>query len=151
MNFAYIVQSECKKYWWTRIQCICDSNWTCLPLYFLFFSKLPTRNTLVGWAYQGSMGSNDHVAKREKEEWTCTRCTLINQPMRKACDACLTPRPELEYTTPLIWTNVVVRKAILITFRAGVIDPWFRNTLYPVMTRGDFVQVSLTKKGQCCK
>uniref|UniRef100_A0A674C1R1 Endonuclease 8-like 3 n=1 Tax=Salmo trutta TaxID=8032 RepID=A0A674C1R1_SALTR len=58
-------------------------------------SKLPTRNTLVGWAYQGSMGSNDHVAKREEEEWACQLCTLINQPMSKACDACLTPRPEL--------------------------------------------------------
>ncbi|CAB1337367.1 unnamed protein product [Coregonus sp. 'balchen'] len=58
-------------------------------------SKLPTRNTLVGWAYQSSMSSNDHMAKREEEEWACQLCTLINQPMSKACDACLTPRPEL--------------------------------------------------------
>ncbi|KAJ8015446.1 hypothetical protein DPEC_G00026200 [Dallia pectoralis] len=58
-------------------------------------SKLPTRNSLVGWAYQGDMGRNDHVAKKEEEEWACQLCTLINQPSSKACDACLTPRPEI--------------------------------------------------------
>uniref|UniRef100_A0A3P8YYX9 Endonuclease 8-like 3 n=1 Tax=Esox lucius TaxID=8010 RepID=A0A3P8YYX9_ESOLU len=58
-------------------------------------SKLPTRNTSVGWTYQGDMSSNDHVAKKEEEEWACQLCTLINQPRSKACDACLTPRPEV--------------------------------------------------------
>ncbi|KAL0974315.1 hypothetical protein UPYG_G00218720 [Umbra pygmaea] len=65
-------------------------------------SKLPTRNSLVGWAYQSSMsgyqgnvGSNDQVAQREEEEWACPLCTLVNQPRNKACEACLSPRPQL--------------------------------------------------------
>ncbi|XP_076005259.1 endonuclease 8-like 3 [Genypterus blacodes] len=55
-------------------------------------SKLPVRNSLIGWAYNG--GTSDNVAKREEEDWACKLCTLINQPAAKACDACLTPRPE---------------------------------------------------------
>ncbi|KAL2089204.1 hypothetical protein ACEWY4_016103 [Coilia grayii] len=57
-------------------------------------SKLPTRNTLIGWAYQGS-GTSDHVGKKEEEEWACHLCTLINRPINKSCEACLTPRPEV--------------------------------------------------------
>ncbi|XP_076144311.1 endonuclease 8-like 3 [Alosa pseudoharengus] len=60
----------------------------------LNISKLPTRNTLIGWAYQGG-GTNDHVAKKEEEEWACNLCTLINRPISKSCEACLTPRPEV--------------------------------------------------------
>ncbi|XP_029918359.1 endonuclease 8-like 3 isoform X2 [Myripristis murdjan] len=55
-------------------------------------SKLPVRNSLIGWAWKE--GTNHHVAKREEEEWACQLCTLINQPAAKACDACLSPRPE---------------------------------------------------------
>ncbi|XP_020500742.2 endonuclease 8-like 3 isoform X1 [Labrus bergylta] len=55
-------------------------------------SKLPVRNSLIGWAY--SDRTNDSVAKKEEEDWACQLCTLINQPASKACDACLTPRPE---------------------------------------------------------
>ncbi|XP_051716439.1 endonuclease 8-like 3 [Ctenopharyngodon idella] len=57
-------------------------------------SKLPTRNSLIGWAYQGGMSNNDDVAKREEEEWACSLCTLINRPINKYCDACMSPRPE---------------------------------------------------------
>ncbi|XP_039520416.1 endonuclease 8-like 3 isoform X2 [Pimephales promelas] len=57
-------------------------------------SKLPTRNSLIGWAYQGGMSNNDDVAKREEEEWACSLCTLINRPVNKNCDACMSPRPE---------------------------------------------------------
>ncbi|CAM4614963.1 unnamed protein product [Leuciscus chuanchicus] len=57
-------------------------------------SKLPTRNSLIGWAYQGAMSNNDDVAKREEEEWACSLCTLINRPINKYCDACMSPRPE---------------------------------------------------------
>lgn len=56
-------------------------------------SKLPVRNSLIGWAY--SDRTNDSVAKKEEEDWACQLCTLINQPAAKACDACLTPRPEV--------------------------------------------------------
>ncbi|TKS72029.1 Endonuclease 8-like 3 [Collichthys lucidus] len=56
-------------------------------------SKLPVRNSLIGWAYNGR--TNDNVAKKEEEDWACQLCTLINQPAAKACDACLTPRPEV--------------------------------------------------------
>ncbi|KAM4621535.1 endonuclease 8-like 3 [Polymixia lowei] len=56
-------------------------------------SKLPVRNSLIGWAYKE--GTNDHVATKEEEEWACQLCTLINQPAAKACDACFTPRPEV--------------------------------------------------------
>lgn len=59
-----------------------------------FDSKLPTRNSLIGWAYQGGMSNNDDVAKREEEEWACSLCTLINRPINKYCDACMSPRPE---------------------------------------------------------
>ncbi|XP_006630151.1 endonuclease 8-like 3 isoform X1 [Lepisosteus oculatus] len=58
-------------------------------------NKLPVRNSLVGLVYQGRMQSNDHIAKKEEEEWTCELCTLINQPSAKSCNACLTPRPKL--------------------------------------------------------
>ncbi|XP_016150625.1 endonuclease 8-like 3 isoform X1 [Sinocyclocheilus grahami] len=58
-------------------------------------SKLPTRNSLIGWAYQGGTSSNDHVAKQEEEEWACSLCTLINRPINKYCDACMSPRPEV--------------------------------------------------------
>ncbi|XP_067313537.1 endonuclease 8-like 3 isoform X3 [Pseudorasbora parva] len=57
-------------------------------------SKLPTRNSLIGWAYQGGRSNNDDVAKREEEEWACSLCTLINRPINKYCDACMSPRPE---------------------------------------------------------
>ncbi|XP_063044667.1 endonuclease 8-like 3 [Engraulis encrasicolus] len=56
-------------------------------------SKLPTRNTLIGWAYQGG-STNDHIAKKEEEEWACHLCTLINRPINTSCEVCLTPRLE---------------------------------------------------------
>ncbi|XP_047441902.1 endonuclease 8-like 3 [Mugil cephalus] len=56
-------------------------------------SKLPVRNSLIGWAYNGR--TSDNVAKKEEEDWACHLCTLINQPTAKACDACFTPRPEV--------------------------------------------------------
>ncbi|KAM6923535.1 endonuclease 8-like 3 [Xenentodon cancila] len=55
-------------------------------------SKLPLRNSLSGWAYN-ERTSDD--APKENEDWACQLCTLINQPAAKACDACLTPRPEV--------------------------------------------------------
>ncbi|KAM6953855.1 endonuclease 8-like 3 [Aplochiton taeniatus] len=58
-------------------------------------SKLPTRNSLVGWAHHRDQESNEHVAKKEEEDWACQLCTLINQPSAKSCDACLTPRAEV--------------------------------------------------------
>ncbi|KFP30373.1 Endonuclease 8-like 3, partial [Colius striatus] len=61
-------------------------------------SKLPTRNSLIGWAYGRGSCSNEHVAQKSEEEWTCTRCTLINKPSAEICDACLTSRPEVPKT-----------------------------------------------------
>ncbi|XP_032542853.1 endonuclease 8-like 3 isoform X1 [Chiroxiphia lanceolata] len=58
-------------------------------------SKLPTRNSLIGWAYGRGSCSNEHVAQRSEEEWTCMRCTLTNKPSAEICDACLTSRPEV--------------------------------------------------------
>ncbi|XP_017273015.1 endonuclease 8-like 3 isoform X2 [Kryptolebias marmoratus] len=55
-------------------------------------SKLPLRNSLIGWTYNER--SSDDVAKKEEEDWACQLCTLINQPAAKCCDACLTPKPE---------------------------------------------------------
>ncbi|XP_056626309.1 endonuclease 8-like 3 isoform X1 [Triplophysa dalaica] len=63
-------------------------------------SKLPTRNSLIGWAYQGESSSDDRVAKREEEEWTCSLCTLINLPSCKSCEACMSPRPEVSKEPP---------------------------------------------------
>ncbi|KAG9347023.1 hypothetical protein JZ751_005950 [Albula glossodonta] len=57
-------------------------------------SKLPTRNSLVGWLYNQGLCSNEEVGKREEEEWTCGLCTLINRPSSRSCDACMTSRPE---------------------------------------------------------
>ncbi|XP_029436201.1 endonuclease 8-like 3 isoform X2 [Rhinatrema bivittatum] len=57
--------------------------------------KLPIRNSLINWAYGNSSYFNEHVAKREEEEWSCGLCTLINQPSAKHCDACGIPRPEV--------------------------------------------------------
>ncbi|NXK63521.1 NEIL3 Endonuclease, partial [Sylvietta virens] len=58
-------------------------------------SKLPARNSLIGWAYGRGSCSNEHVARKSEEEWTCMRCTLINKPSAEICDACLTSRPEV--------------------------------------------------------
>ncbi|XP_025005717.2 endonuclease 8-like 3 isoform X2 [Gallus gallus] len=58
-------------------------------------SKLPTRNSLIGWACGRGSCSNEHIAQKCEEEWTCMRCTLINKPSAEACDACLTSRPEV--------------------------------------------------------
>ncbi|NXC97724.1 NEIL3 Endonuclease, partial [Certhia familiaris] len=58
-------------------------------------SKLPARNSLIGWAYGRGSCSNEHVAQKSEEEWTCMRCTLINKPSAEICDACLTSRPEV--------------------------------------------------------
>ncbi|XP_019377413.1 PREDICTED: endonuclease 8-like 3 [Gavialis gangeticus] len=58
-------------------------------------NKLPTRNSLIGWAYGRGSCSNEHVAQKSEEEWTCMLCTLINKPSAKFCDACLTSRPEV--------------------------------------------------------
>ncbi|XP_056416542.1 endonuclease 8-like 3 [Hyla sarda] len=55
-------------------------------------SKLPTRNSILGWVCK--QDSQDHVAKSEEEHWACEVCTLINKPSDNKCDACLTPRPE---------------------------------------------------------
>ncbi|KFQ88212.1 Endonuclease 8-like 3, partial [Phoenicopterus ruber ruber] len=60
--------------------------------------KLPTRNSLIGWAYGRGSCSNEHVAQKSEEEWTCMRCTLINKPSAEICDACLTSRPEVPKT-----------------------------------------------------
>uniref|UniRef100_H2ZSG9 Nei like DNA glycosylase 3 n=2 Tax=Latimeria chalumnae TaxID=7897 RepID=H2ZSG9_LATCH len=57
-------------------------------------SELPTRNSLISWAYGGRSHSVDYVAKKEEEEWSCALCTLINKPSTKSCDACWSPRPE---------------------------------------------------------
>ncbi|NXD26286.1 NEIL3 Endonuclease, partial [Spelaeornis formosus] len=57
--------------------------------------KLPTRNSLIGWAYGSGSRFNEHVAQKSEEEWTCKRCTLINKPSAEICDACLTSRPEV--------------------------------------------------------
>uniref|UniRef100_A0A8C3U8G0 Endonuclease 8-like 3 n=1 Tax=Catharus ustulatus TaxID=91951 RepID=A0A8C3U8G0_CATUS len=58
-------------------------------------SKLPARNSLIGWAYGRGSCSNEHVARKSEEEWTCMQCTLINKPSAEICDACLTSRPEV--------------------------------------------------------
>ncbi|NXE28500.1 NEIL3 Endonuclease, partial [Ardeotis kori] len=61
-------------------------------------SKLPSRNSLIGWAYGRGSCSNEHVAQKSEEEWTCMRCTLTNKPSAEICDACLTSRPEVPKT-----------------------------------------------------
>ncbi|XP_030305871.1 endonuclease 8-like 3 [Calypte anna] len=61
-------------------------------------SKLPTRNSLIGWAYGRESSSNERVAQKSEEEWICVCCTLINKPSAEICDACLTSRPEVPKT-----------------------------------------------------
>ncbi|XP_006882286.1 PREDICTED: endonuclease 8-like 3 [Elephantulus edwardii] len=55
-------------------------------------SKLPTRNTIISWTYN-RRDIVDSVAQKSEEQWACAVCTLINKPSSKACDACLTSRP----------------------------------------------------------
>ncbi|NXD84119.1 NEIL3 Endonuclease, partial [Halcyon senegalensis] len=61
-------------------------------------SKLPARNSLIDWADGRGSCSNEHVAQKSEEEWTCVCCTLINTPSAEICDACLTSRPEVSKT-----------------------------------------------------
>ncbi|NXI58232.1 NEIL3 Endonuclease, partial [Chloroceryle aenea] len=61
-------------------------------------SKLPTRSSLIDWAYGRGSCSNEHVAQKSEEEWRCVCCTLINTPSVEVCDACLTSRPEVSKT-----------------------------------------------------
>ncbi|XP_018086207.1 endonuclease 8-like 3 isoform X2 [Xenopus laevis] len=58
-------------------------------------SKLPTRNSLIGWVQRTASNANEHVATSKEEHWACAVCTLINKPSDKQCDACLTLRPEV--------------------------------------------------------
>ncbi|XP_044286784.1 endonuclease 8-like 3 [Varanus komodoensis] len=58
--------------------------------------KLPRRNSLIGWAYGRGPCSKGQVAQESEEGWACRRCTLVNKPSAKLCDACLTPRPEVQ-------------------------------------------------------
>lgn len=58
----------------------------------LLYSKLPKRNSLIGWACRQE--SQDQVARSDEEHWACQICTLINKPSDEKCDACLTPKPK---------------------------------------------------------
>ncbi|KAK1904352.1 Endonuclease 8-like 3 [Dissostichus eleginoides] len=75
-----------------RMTYLCESCQTGDPSQ-VELSKLPVRNSLIGWVYNER--TNDCVAKKEEEDWACQLCTLINQPTAKSCDACLTPKPEV--------------------------------------------------------
>ncbi|KAK1804029.1 hypothetical protein P4O66_020068, partial [Electrophorus voltai] len=57
-------------------------------------SKLQGQSAMLGWAHQRDVGGHGHIATKEEEEWTCDLCTLINRPISRSCEACLTPRPE---------------------------------------------------------
>ncbi|KAB5570902.1 hypothetical protein PHYPO_G00218800 [Pangasianodon hypophthalmus] len=56
-------------------------------------SKLPSLNTLPRWTSQRSVQDVDCVATKEEEEWSCDLCTLVNRPIVKFCEACMSPRP----------------------------------------------------------
>nr|XP_057916417.1 endonuclease 8-like 3 [Doryrhamphus excisus]XP_057916425.1 endonuclease 8-like 3 [Doryrhamphus excisus] len=58
-------------------------------------SKLPARNSLIGWATRANGAANENVARKEEEDWHCHLCTLINRPTANTCDACLTPRAQV--------------------------------------------------------
>ncbi|KAM5193819.1 endonuclease 8-like 3 isoform 2-T2 [Mantella aurantiaca] len=60
-------------------------------------SKLPCRNSLIGWACRQE--SHDQVARSDEEHWACQVCTLINKPSDQKCDACLTPKPQVLATS----------------------------------------------------
>ncbi|XP_077000324.1 endonuclease 8-like 3 isoform X2 [Tamandua tetradactyla] len=56
-------------------------------------SKLPTRNTITSWTPSRGAHVTESVARKSEEQWACVVCTLVNKPSAKACDACLTSRP----------------------------------------------------------
>ncbi|CAG04636.1 unnamed protein product, partial [Tetraodon nigroviridis] len=60
----------------------------------LFYKQAPSEKQLVLAGLTRTRTVYD-VAKKEEEDWACQLCTLINQPAAEACDACLTPRPEV--------------------------------------------------------
>ncbi|XP_037685038.1 endonuclease 8-like 3 [Choloepus didactylus] len=74
-------------------------------------SKLPIRNTIISWTPSRGHHVMASVARKSEEQWTCVFCTLINRPSSKACDACLTSRPEdsvpKNEENPIVFNNLV--------------------------------------------
>ncbi|KAM9470795.1 endonuclease 8-like 3 isoform 1-T1 [Clarias gariepinus] len=56
-------------------------------------SKLPGLNTSPRRVRQKPTQDIDRSATKEEEEWSCDLCTLINQPISRFCEACMSPRP----------------------------------------------------------
>ncbi|XP_053487993.1 endonuclease 8-like 3 isoform X2 [Ictalurus furcatus] len=70
-------------------------------------SKLPGLNTLLRWTSQRSVQDVDHVATKEEEEWSCDLCTLINRPITKFCEACMSPRPLAAVKDPPFFSALI--------------------------------------------
>ncbi|XP_058162050.1 endonuclease 8-like 3 [Dasypus novemcinctus] len=74
-------------------------------------SKLPTRNTIIRWPPSRGAHVMESVARKCEEQWTCVVCTLINKPSSRACDACLTSRPNdllhKSEENPITFNNLV--------------------------------------------
>ncbi|KAM8939447.1 endonuclease 8-like 3 [Pelodytes ibericus] len=68
-------------------------------------SKLPTRNSLIGWACRQESQVNEDVARSDEEHWACAVCTLINKPSDKQCDACLTQKPQASSNVEVVNAN----------------------------------------------
>ncbi|KAK7097008.1 hypothetical protein V1264_004049 [Littorina saxatilis] len=53
--------------------------------------KLPSKNSLLGWVQSGKDNSG-------KDDWTCSKCTLLNAANQRNCSVCLAPRNNLTAT-----------------------------------------------------
>lgn len=58
---------------------------------FYFSRKLPSKNSLLGWVQSGKDNSG-------KDDWTCSKCTLLNAANQSNCSVCLAPRNNLTAT-----------------------------------------------------
>ena len=64
-----------------------------LCYYFSYCRKLPSKNSLLEWV-------QTFQDESEREEWSCSKCTLLNPANQSNCSACLNTRNSQPMAAP---------------------------------------------------